>query len=112
MIGTLMKPSTGFAGRLRTLRETAGVTQADLAQRAQISLTSLVKLESAKQEPTWLTVIKLAEALGCQPNDFLSDGEPSDPPKRPRGRPKRQDAGTRDSGDADADPDADGTVEK
>jgi transcriptional regulator with XRE-family HTH domain len=61
---------TGFAGRLKTLRETAGWTQARLAGRAGLYPFSVAKLEQGVQEPTWPTVLALAKALDVTPNDF------------------------------------------
>jgi transcriptional regulator with XRE-family HTH domain len=87
----LMPADTGFAAKLRTLRERAGLTQAELARLAGINHHSLTKLEHGDRQPNWTTVLALAEALGCTPNDFLADETPTVPP-RPVGRPRRDDS--------------------
>jgi transcriptional regulator with XRE-family HTH domain len=86
--------ATGFANRLRQLREEAGLTQAALAERAGLHLHGLTKLEQGDREPAWSTVLALAEALGvgCQAfvDETASDaakgkGERGRPSKRQRG---------------------------
>ena len=82
---------TGFACRLKTLREAAGLTQAQLADRTGYYRFTLAKLEQGVQEPTWPTVLALAAALGVKITDFLpQEGEvpvhhgPGRPPKETR----------------------------
>ena len=82
---------TGFASRLTTLREAAGLTQAQLADRTGYYRFTLAKLEQGVQEPTWPTVLALAAALGVEITDFLpQQGEvpihhgPGRPPKEAR----------------------------
>lgn len=60
-----------FAGRLRELREARGLSQAQLAEVAGMHRFGVAKLEQGVREPAWATVIALAAALGCTPNDFL-----------------------------------------
>jgi transcriptional regulator with XRE-family HTH domain len=67
----LAGPADAFADRLRRLRLAAGLTQSELAEKAGLNLWGLSKLECSQREPRWSTVIALAEALGCTPNDFL-----------------------------------------
>jgi transcriptional regulator with XRE-family HTH domain len=67
------------------------LTQAELADKAGVHHHSLTKLEHGDRDPSWFTVLALAEALGCEPNDFLpddSDEAGESAPRRP-GRPKR-----------------------
>jgi putative transcriptional regulator len=83
---------TGFAGRLKALREAAGLTQKELADRAGFHHFSVAKLEQGVQEPTWPTVLALARALGVNCLAFtVEDGgaEPV-PQKRGPGRPRKQ----------------------
>ena len=42
-----------FAGRLRELRERAGLTQKDLADRAGVSKATVADLEQGRYEPSW-----------------------------------------------------------
>jgi transcriptional regulator with XRE-family HTH domain len=83
------KKSTGFAGRLRELRADAGLTQAELADRAGMHLRGLTKLEQGEREPAWGTVLDLARALGVEVGAFVTDG-PGEPARPlPRGRPRK-----------------------
>lgn len=59
-----------FGARLRALRDAAELTQAALAEKAGIQVNSIARLERGAYQPTWITVLKLAEALGVEPNDF------------------------------------------
>ncbi len=54
-----------FGQRLRRLRETAGLTQEQLAGRAQVAVSTLRKIESGRViEPGYFTMLSLAGALG------------------------------------------------
>jgi transcriptional regulator with XRE-family HTH domain len=59
-----------FAGRLRELREAAGISQEELANRAGISVASIRGLEQDSSEPSWSTVLKLARALNVRTTEF------------------------------------------
>ena len=65
------KSDTTFGARLRKLREDAGLTQAELAEQSDMIPNSLARLERGATQPSWATVLKLAAALGVEPNDFL-----------------------------------------
>jgi transcriptional regulator with XRE-family HTH domain len=112
-------PGVTFAERLRQLREAAGFSQVELAQRAMMHPQAVVKLERGENNPRWETVQALAKALGVNCLAFSDEeaaGEaapPADlppptprrpgrprkkpveepaepePPKRPRGRPRK-----------------------
>ena len=56
-----MRHDTGFAVRLRALREASGLTLAELSERAGMHLQGLAKLEAGTREPQWGTVIALAK---------------------------------------------------
>ena len=53
-----------FARRLRQAREVAGLTQAALADRAKLAQPYLSQLERGIREPSIVTVVNLAKALG------------------------------------------------
>jgi transcriptional regulator with XRE-family HTH domain len=83
-------PATGFAGRLRAVREQAGLSQRQLADRAGCNVFTLSKLERGTQEPAWPLVLALARALGVDCTAFQPTGEePAEKPARPRGRPRK-----------------------
>jgi transcriptional regulator with XRE-family HTH domain len=85
---SMKKTTTGFAGRLRFLRESAGLTQQQLAERAGLNRHGLAKLEQGVGEPHWPTVIALAKALGVTCEAFMN-GETDSVPPHSRGRPPK-----------------------
>jgi DNA-binding XRE family transcriptional regulator len=91
-----------FAARLKQLREEAGLTQRELAERAGMHLLGVAKLEQGLRQPTWATVETLARALGVNCMAFEGTSGPAEPPPaRPRGRP-RKGAGPAPSGEPPA----------
>ena len=76
-----------FAGRLRELREGAGLTQPELAERVGTTVRNISRLETGVQEATWPTVVALAKAFGVSCDAFLQ--EPAAPPDPHRGRPRK-----------------------
>jgi transcriptional regulator with XRE-family HTH domain len=64
-----------FASRLRELRHSRGLTQADLAQRARITVSYVWRLETGGAAPGIDLVDRLATALGTSVQDLLP-GEP------------------------------------
>jgi transcriptional regulator with XRE-family HTH domain len=82
------KKSTGFATRLRELREAAGLTQAQLAERSGMHTHGVTKIEQGDREPSWATVLALAGALGVNVSVFAA-GVTEQEPDRPRGRPSK-----------------------
>jgi transcriptional regulator with XRE-family HTH domain len=91
--------STSFAERLRSLREAAGLSQYALAKRSAVSKQALSRLELGEREPNWVTVQRLAAALGVSCEAFLdptvlqSGGQTEELPRR-RGRPRKEPAAT------------------
>lgn len=59
-----------FATRLRSLREQAGFSVQQLAEKAGLKRQGLYQLERGESEPTWSTVQKLADALGISTDKF------------------------------------------
>ena len=100
-------PTTKFAARLKELREIAGLTQLQLAEKVCLSLGAIRNLEQGINGATFETAVALAAALGvdCRAfNDEPAERGPSRsgrPPKTPpvaagppaapkkRGRPKK-----------------------
>ena len=73
----MAEQSGAFAGRLKAIREAAGLSQYALARRSGLTKQALSRLELGERDPTWVTVQLLAAALGA---DF---GEFADPNVRP-----------------------------
>ena len=68
-----------FAARLREVRLSRGLTQADLAHRAVVTPTYIAKLEGARVAPGIDLVARLAKALGTSISDLLPEAETQDP---------------------------------
>jgi transcriptional regulator with XRE-family HTH domain len=82
--------ATDFGPRLRELREAAGLTQGQLAERAALHPQAIVKLERGEREPAWATVLVLVKALGVSCEAFMTPA--SAPSKRTPGRPPKRHA--------------------
>lgn len=65
-----MIATMSFSGRLRALREAAGLTQQGLATKAGMSVSAVSKLEHAGIDPSWSTVVRLGKALGVSVSAF------------------------------------------
>ena len=57
--------------RVRLHRESAGLTQEELASRAGIGRVTLVRLEGGEQAPRFGTLAAIARALGVSVNELL-----------------------------------------
>jgi transcriptional regulator with XRE-family HTH domain len=60
-----------FASNLRRLRDVAGLSQEELAFRADIHRTQISFIESGRRMPRLDTLVKLAGALGVTANDLI-----------------------------------------
>lgn len=74
MGGTKPEEESGFAARLKALREAAGLSQAALAEKAGMNRFGVAKLEQGQREPSWATVQALAAALGVDCTAFAAPG--------------------------------------
>jgi SOS-response transcriptional repressor LexA len=63
----------GFGRRLRELRESLDVTQAELADAARMDQSLLSKYEREDVSPSWLQIERLLEALGQSPCALFPD---------------------------------------
>jgi transcriptional regulator with XRE-family HTH domain len=81
---------TWFAGRLRELREKAGLTQQQLADATGLTKDGIARLERGARSPVWETVVSLCKALDTTCDAFLQ--EPVETAPRPKGRPRKADA--------------------
>lgn len=67
-----------FASRLRELRRSRGLTQAELARQAQVTVTYIGRLEAAGAAPGIDLVDRLAKALGTTVAELLPTEGPVD----------------------------------
>src|SRR5262245_11064395 len=81
-------PATGFGARLRALREGAGLTQKQLAEKAAWHPMTLAKLGRGVQEPAWPLVLALSRALAVSCEAFVPVAE-AELPEPARGRPAK-----------------------
>jgi transcriptional regulator with XRE-family HTH domain len=70
----------GLNKRVRELREAAGLTQESLARAADVSVSTVVKLERGAIDPAWSTVLRLAKGLGVAVGELADGGEGPDRP--------------------------------
>jgi transcriptional regulator with XRE-family HTH domain len=77
-----------FGQRLRELRERAGLTQAQLAERAGMHRQGVAKLELGEREPSWSTLLALTKALAVDLNAFARPAGSAAASRRP-GRPPK-----------------------
>ena len=89
-----------FAGRLRELRENAGLSRKELAERAGMqSEAGIRNIEQGIRKPSWETVIALAQALGVDCNAF-TEPPATGAPEPKGGRPRKKET----SGESQAEP--------
>jgi putative transcriptional regulator len=83
-----------FGLRLKRLREEAGLTQAELAEKIGLHRLGVSKLERDEYGPTWAQVRAISKALGTTCSAFEDTVEPGEgeTTPRPRGRPRKQSA--------------------
>ena len=74
-----------FGGHLRSLRELAGLSRAEVARQAGVPLSTLRNWESDRGFPSMAAFLRLAEALGV-PAERLAEGV-DDPAEERRNSP-------------------------
>jgi transcriptional regulator with XRE-family HTH domain len=67
-----------FASRLRELRQSRGMTQAELARQARITVSYVWRLETGRTAPGIDLVDRLAKALGTTVADLVPTTAPPD----------------------------------
>lgn len=60
-----------LAKQIAGLRNSKGLTQEQLADKADIDRVALANIETGKRRPTVTTLLKLANALSTNPADFF-----------------------------------------
>jgi transcriptional regulator with XRE-family HTH domain len=73
MIQTMFK-----ATRVRDIRVGKLMSQAQLAERANITIATLSRLERGHQRPHFITLAKLAKALHVKPTDLIDRADGGD----------------------------------
>jgi XRE family transcriptional regulator, regulator of sulfur utilization len=56
-------PDRALGATFKRLRDEAGLSQEDLASRAEITMNSYGRIERIEVNPTWTTVRRIAESL-------------------------------------------------
>lgn len=67
-----------FGQRLREIRQKKGITQQELADIAQMSLTYISNMEHGMKVPSLTTIIRLAVALKCRVTDLIRPFDTAD----------------------------------
>lgn len=70
-----MEAEVAFGQVLRTLRRQAGLSQEDLALRADLQRNYISLLERGMNSPSIKTLFKLASTLGTNPSALLAETE-------------------------------------
>lgn len=70
-----MEPGEAFGRALRMRRKAAQVTQEGLAFDAGLERVFISWLETGKKQPTFQTMLKLANALNCSAADLVAEAE-------------------------------------
>ena len=65
--------------RIAALRRSAGWSQAELAQRLQVSPSAIGMYEQGRREPSAATLVALSQVFGVS-TDYLLTGRPLNPP--------------------------------
>jgi transcriptional regulator with XRE-family HTH domain len=63
--------AAAFGRRLRAARTEAGLTQEQLAGRAELHATFIANIERGYSAPSLGTLIRLASALGLRPGELV-----------------------------------------
>ena len=75
------KLARALSARIKTLRETAGLSQQEVAARGDLSVSLVAKIEQGKKaNPRASTLLDLARALGVTPGTLLDDLLPAKKP--------------------------------
>lgn len=57
--------------RLRDVRKAKLMSQRELAAKSRVAVTTIVRLEAGIGDPNFVTIRKLATALGVEPADLV-----------------------------------------
>ncbi len=62
---------SNFGRKMRNYRISLGISQEELADRAQVHRTYIGGIERGERNPTLTTIYKIADALKIPPMDFF-----------------------------------------
>jgi len=65
--------TAAFSQIVRTYRERAGLTQAELAAAANVSESYIQRIEYGQRTPTITVFLQLARAFNVEPTEFLQE---------------------------------------
>ncbi len=65
-----------FASRLRSIREMSGLTQGELARKAECQPSSIAHMEAGRREPNLENLTKIVKALGVSADVLLGTARP------------------------------------
>lgn len=69
----------GIGDRFRAARRAAGMTQYDVSEQTGVAQSDISKVETGRANPSALTLMRLAEGVGCRVEvDFVPDGDSED----------------------------------
>jgi transcriptional regulator with XRE-family HTH domain len=60
---------------LRRLRLERGITQEAVAFNANVTVSALSRIERGQSNPTWTTLVKIADALDITPVELIAAAE-------------------------------------
>ncbi len=70
-----LPPQRGLGKAIVTLRAERGMTGAALAERSEVSIPWLSRIEDGQVDPTWATVARIAKGLGVSTEVLASLAE-------------------------------------
>lgn len=74
-----------FALKLRALRHEKGMSQPELAEAAGLAVSTVRQFEYGRREPTYETLVKLAQGLGVSLSAFDQPEDKPAPKRRRKG---------------------------
>ena len=60
-----------FGKNLKRIRETIGLSQAELAKKSKLTNAAISHFETGRRDPSLKNIIKLCKGLGCSPNVLI-----------------------------------------
>jgi transcriptional regulator with XRE-family HTH domain len=72
---SVIAPDQTLASELRRLRAERGLTQEALAFRSNVTVSALARIERGLSNPTWTTLVRIANALDITPAQLIAAAE-------------------------------------